>query len=261
VSNFVLLQNEGQYAFVILNRPKVLNALNTKVLQELLEKIEICARDDRLRAVILRGANDNFAAGADISELASPRGVEGAREFHQLRELTFAKIEGLPCPTIALIDGYALGTGLELTLTCDLRVGTERAKFGVPSGKLGVVESYEYIGRLTSLVGASWAKTLLYTGEIIDAETARTMGLINYIAPAGETEDFIQKLAGKIIQNSPRAITGSKKIVNQCAKINWKDIENPGSPLLSSIGTPDFIEGTSAFLQKRRKPNFEAPGT
>jgi len=256
VSNFVLLKKEDRIAFVILNRPKVLNALNTKVLQELLEKIEICAQDARLRAVILKGTNDNFAAGADISELASSRGIEGAREFHQLRELTFAKIEGLHCPTIALIDGYALGTGLELALTCDLRVGTERAKFGVPSGKLGVVESYEYIGRLTSLVGASWAKTLLYTAEMIDAETARMIGLINYIAPAGEIGAFVQQLAGKMIKNSPQAVTGSKKVVNECIKQNWKHISEPGSPLLSSIGTPDFIEGTSAFLEKR-KPNFK----
>ena len=256
MGDLVLYTKHANKAMITLNRPQKLNALNMLVLKELEAVLDQCEADQDLRVLLMKGAAENFASGADISMLMSVDGPEGARQFHQLREQLFNRIENLHCPTIALVDGYALGSGLELALSFDFRIGTTRAKFGVPSGKLGIVESYEYISRLTSVVGPAWAKEMLFTAVFLDAPKALELRLINRMVPPVELENFGEELAEKIIKNSPHAVKGSKLVVNQCARdLNLAAVADTGAPFIGSIGGKDFQEGTAAFFE-RRKPNF-----
>jgi enoyl-CoA hydratase/carnithine racemase len=209
--------------------------------------------DDTIRALVLSGKGGCFASGADIKEL-SGLDEAGIRKFHELREKTFSLIEAFPSPTIALIERYALGTGLELALCCDFRIADEDARLGVPSARLGLVESYEYITRLVRAVGPSWAKKLIYTGERIDAKTALTIGLVEEIADSNDLLDRLNVLLSKIGQNSRYAIRESKRVVEACAKDPMlSHVGETALPMVESMKFKDFKEGTRAFLEKRER--------
>ena len=249
----VLVEREKEILRVSLNRTSALNAINSVVLQDLEQGLKRYEPDPTLRAVVLSGQGGCFASGADIRELSS-LDEEGIRRFHELRERTFALVEKYPCPILAVIEKYALGTGLELALCCDFRIAAEDAKLGVPSARLGLVESYEYFTRLVRAVGPSWAKKMVFTGDPVDAATALRIGLVEELSPPDQIHQRAETLVSKILKNSSPAIRQTKKVIADCARDpNLSLVKHPVFPMVDSTRSPDFKEATRAFLEKRNK--------
>jgi len=248
----VLFERDDNILKVSLNRISVLNALNSDVLKELESGIKEYIRDQNIKALMLFGQGGCFASGADIKELAS-LDEEGIRKFHNLREKAFSLIENFPSPTLAVIERYALGTGLELALCCDFRIATEDAKLGLPSVKLGIVESYEYISRLVRAIGPFQAKKIILTGEKIDAKTAFAIGLVEEITTSDKLFNRAESLISIISNNSVYAMRQSKKAIDVCMRDpNLFYVSDTAFPMVESFKTLDFKEGTTAFLEKRK---------
>jgi enoyl-CoA hydratase len=248
----VLFEKDGPVLRVSLNRPTVLNAVNRGVLGELQSGLDSFGKDDGIRALMLFGQGGCFASGADIKELA---GLDetGIRDFHRLREKTFSLLEGFPCPTLAVIEGYALGTGLELALSCDFRISAENAQLGIPSAGLGIVESYEYIARLVRAVGPSHARKLLVTAERLNAGTAMGIGLVEEAVASEQLFERAESILSAICRNSPYAVKHSKRLVEMCVKDpNLFYVADTALPMVKSLGHADFKEGTRAFMEKRQ---------
>ncbi len=238
---------------ISLNRPHALNAINQGLLEELAAVINKYNRDENVKTLLLWGEGGCFSAGADIKELAS-FDEEGMRIFHQLRESTFTLLEKFPAPTIAVIEKYALGTGLELALCCDMRIATNEAKLGVPSARLGLVESYEYFYRLVRAVGLSWAKRMVFTGEQIEAALAWQIGLVEEVSPPDKIFAQAEALGEKIKNNSPWAISQTKKILANIEKDpHLQQVVDPAQPMVASLENKDFQKATKNFLEKRKK--------
>ena len=250
---FVLFQKDKEILRVSLNRTAALNAINSAVLQDLENGLKSREADPEIRSLVLSGQGGCFASGADIREL-SGLNEEGIRKFHHLRERTFDLLEKFPCPTIAVIQRYALGTGLELALCCDFRIAAADARLGVPSARLGLVESYEYFTRLVQAVGPAWAKKMVFTGEQVDAETALRIGLIEEIGSPAQIFERTEDLLSKILKYSIFSIRQTKKVIADCARDpNLQTISDPAHSLVESTKTSDFKEATRAFLEKREK--------
>lgn len=249
---FVLFEKRDAVLRVSLNRTDVLNAVNRRVLEELEAGLRANAGSSDTRVLMLYGRGRCFASGADISELAD-LDEAGLRDFHQLREGTFALLEDFPCPTIAVIHGYALGTGLELALSCDFRIAAADARLGVPSAKLGIAESYEYISRLVRAVGPFRAKKLLLTAEKIDAAAAFHIGLVEEVVPADDLFNRAEALAVDIAGNSTHSMVESKKAVAVCVENpTLFSIPDTAATMIRSMQSGDFREGVAAFLDKRQ---------
>lgn len=249
---FVLFEKRDAVLWVSLNRIDVLNAVNSRVLKELEAGLRSHADDSDIRILMLCGKGRCFASGADIAELAG-FDEAGLRAFHHLREGTFALLEDFPYPTIAVIHGYALGTGLELALCCDFRIAAADARLGVPSAKLGITESYEYISRLVRAVGPYRAKKLLLTAEKIDATAAFQIGLIEELVPVDDLFDRAEALAADIARNSTYSMVGSKQAVAVCVKNpTLLSIPDTAATMIRSMQSGDFKEGVAAFLDKRQ---------
>ena len=237
---------------VALNRPEKLNALNAGLLKALESGLDSYFRDDTIKALMLCGQDGCFAAGADIREL-SGFDEAGIRAFHDQRERAFTLLETFPAPTFAVIERYALGTGLELSLCCDFRICGADAQMGLPSAKLGVVESYAYLSRLVRAAGRYRAKKLILTGERIDASTAFAMNLVDEIVPPEAIFERAQTIFKMISNNSAYAMRESKKVVDSCAQDPYLTrINDQAAPMVASLKNKDFIEGTKAFLEKRQ---------
>lgn len=251
--SLVLFEKDGAILRVSLNRISALNAINSEVLQNLEYGLMAHEADREIRSLVLSGEGGCFASGADIRELSSLN-EEGIRNFHRLRERTFVLLENFPCPTIAVIQRYALGTGLELALCCDFRVTATDARLGVPSARLGLVESHEYFTRLVRAVGPSWAKKLVFTGEQVNAETALRIGLVEEVSPSEKIFERTEDLLSRILQYSFSSIRQTKKVIAECSRDpNLQTISDPARSLVESTKTPDFKESTRAFLEKREK--------
>ena len=249
----VLVERDKEILRVSLNRTSALNAINSDVLRDLEQGLKLYEIDPTLRLVVLSGQGGCFASGADIRELSS-LDEEGIRRFHELRERTFDLIEKYPCPTLAVIEKYALGTGLELALSCDFRIAADDARLGVPSARLGLVESYEYFTRLVRAVGPSWAKKMVFTGDPVDAETAFRIGLVEELSPTDQIHQRAETLIAKILKNSSPAIRQTKRVIADCARDpNLSRVNDPALPMVDSTKSQDFKEATRAFLEKRNK--------
>jgi enoyl-CoA hydratase len=249
----VLFEKKEDTLRVSLNRTSALNAVNRSSLQALEQGLKEHEFDPAIRALILFGQGGCFASGADIREL-SGLDEKGVREFHELRERAFDLLEKYPCPTIAVIQKYALGTGLELALCCDFRVAETGARLGVPSAKLGLVESYEYFTRLVRAVGPSWAKKMVFTGDPVDAETACRIGLVEELSPPERVFERVDILLAKIRNNSSASIRQTKRVIADCARDpNLFLVSDPAFPMADSTKSEDFKEATRAFLEKRKK--------
>jgi enoyl-CoA hydratase/carnithine racemase len=236
---------------VALNRVSALNAVNSSLLQELEAGLAVHAADPEIKVLMLFGQGGCFAAGADIKELAS-LDEAGIRRFHGLRERTFASLEAFPSPTMAVIERYALGTGLELALCCDFRIAAADAILGVPSARLGIVESYEYVSRLVRAVGPHRAKKMLLTGERVDAQTALATGLIEEVVAPEALFARAEAITAAICSNSVYSMRESKQIVETCRRDpNLLRIDDKAAPMIGSVQNPDFKEGVAAFLDKR----------
>jgi len=252
----VLFERKEDTLRVSLNRMSALNAINSAVLQELEQGLKQHEFDPALKALILFGQGGCFASGADIRELSS-LDEDGIRKFHGMRERAFALLEKVACPTLAIIERYALGTGLELALCCDFRVASSDAKLGVPSARLGLVESYEYFTRLVRAVGPSWARKMVFTGDQVDAETAFQIGLVEGLSPPERIFERADAILSRILKNSASSIRQTKKVIAGCAQDpNLLLVKDRALPMVDSTKSQDFKEATRAFLEKKDKKKF-----
>ncbi len=255
----VLVELDDSLATVIINRPKKLNALNRATIKDLSKVFKKLEKDKTIRAIILIGSGEKaFVAGADISEFANYSVKEGKELAAKGQKILFDLIENLATPVIAAINGFALGGGLELAMSCHFRIAANNAQMGLPEVSLGVIPGYGGTQRLPQLIGKGRAMELIMTAGMINAEKALSFGLVNYVVPQEELLPLCIKMAGKITNNSPVAISYAIKAVNAGFKNNAKGFETEINAFGSCFGTADFKEGTSAFLEKRKA---EFPGT
>jgi enoyl-CoA hydratase/carnithine racemase len=251
MSSIQMEEDEGVLR-LSLNRPASMNAINRQLLIELGATLEQYRDDPMIKALVLFGQGRCFAAGADIKELAS-LDEKGIREFHHIRETVFSRLESFPAPTIAVIERYALGTGLELALCCDFRIAGDDARMGVPSAGLGLVESYEYFARLLRAVGSSWAKRMVFTGERLDAAAALSIGLIEETTSSARLFARAEEILAHIQRNFGLSIRNSKTVIDACRKdLLLSRVGDTARPLVESMQSDDFREGTRAFLEKRK---------
>ena len=249
----ILVATENQIASITINRPTKLNALNVQTIQELHEAFKTLEQSTETKVIILTGEGEKaFVAGADIAEFANFSVDEGAKLAAQGQALLFDFVENLSTPVIAAVNGFALGGGLELAMACHFRVASDNAKMGLPEVSLGVIPGYGGTQRLPQLVGKGRAMEMILTAGMIDAETAKTYGLVNHVVPQAELLDFAKTIASKIIKNSPTAISQAINAINA----NYKEGVNGYETEIKNFGacfdTGDFKEGTTAFLEKRK---------
>ena len=252
----ILATTENGIGQITINRPSKLNALNVATIQELHTAFENFDADANTKVIIITGEGEKaFVAGADISEFAHFSIEEGAELAAKGQELLFDFVENLKTPVIAAINGFALGGGLELAMSCHFRIASDNAKMGLPEVSLGVIPGYGGTQRLPQLVGKGRTMELIMTAGMIDAETAKSYGLVNHVVPQAELLEFTKSIATKIMRNSPMAIGKAITAINA----NYKDGENGFKTEIKNFGkcfgTEDFKEGTTAFLEKR-KANF-----
>ena len=248
----LLLERGDAFAVVTLNRPKVMNALNRALFAELDDAFTTLATDTAVRAIILTGAGEKaFAAGADISELAALSAAEG-HELARRGQAVFRKIETCGKPVIAAIQGFALGGGCELAMACTLRIASERARVGQPEGKLGLIPGYGGTQRLPRLVGKGTALKLLLTGDMVGAEEAFRIGLVDEVVPAEALMSRAEALARAIAQQAPLAVAGCLRAVDAGYDLPLETgLEMEASLFGLACATEDKAEGTRAFLEKR----------
>jgi enoyl-CoA hydratase len=248
----LLVERSDAYAVVTLNRPKVMNALNRTLFTELDDAFTALAAESGVRAVILTGTGEKaFAAGADISELASLSAVEG-QQLARRGQAVFRRIETCGKPVIAAIKGFALGGGCELAMACTIRIASDRARLGQPEVRLGLVPGYGGTQRLPRLVGKGAAMKLLLTGDMVGAEEAFRIGLVDEVVPAEALLPRAETLARAIAQQAPLAVAGCIQAVEGGYDLPLDSgLELEASLFGLACATEDKAEGTKAFLEKR----------
>jgi len=254
--NILLAQNEA-IATITINRPNKLNALNKATLEELHEAIFDADENNSIRVIILTGSGDKaFVAGADISEFSNYDIEQGADLAKRGQDLVFNSIQNLKTPVIAAVNGFALGGGLELAMACHFRVASTNARMGLPEVSLGLIPGYGGTQRLGQIVGRGKAMEMIMSASMITADEALKYNLVNYVVAPEELLPFCEKLAGKICRNSSTAIAAAITAVNANYEVGVNGFEIEIEQFGNCFGTPDFVKGTTAFLEKR-KPNFK----
>src|SRR5450631_3325283 len=248
----IKFEKKNQIAYITIDRPKVLNALNMATMQELKDAFASIKDDAEVRVAILTGAGEKaFVAGADIGELSQQSPVS-AKEYTHRGQAIVDAIENLGKPTIACINGFALGGGCELAMACTLRLASENAKLGQPEVKLGLIPGYGGTQRLPRLVGKGVAMQLVLTGEMITAQEALRIGLVNEVVPAAELIPRAEAIAAKIIANAPLAVQYAMEAVNHGLDMTLAEGLYLEATLFAvCCSTEDKNEGTKAFLDKR----------
>ena len=249
----ILTAFNNEITTITINRPTKLNALNKATIKELHEAFKHADADKNTKAIIVTGSGEKaFVAGADISEFAHFDSKKGKKLAKKGQELLFNFVENLSTPTIAAVNGFALGGGLELAMACHFRVASDNAKMGLPEVSLGVIPGYGGTQRLPQLIGKGRAMELIMTAGMIDANTAKNYGLVNHVTTPDDLLALCEKIASKISRNSSVAISAAIKAINA----NFKDGVNGFDVEITEFGncfdTQDFTEGTTAFLEKRR---------
>ena len=253
---FITYEVEGQVGIITINRPKALNALNSAVLDELdatIDGVDL----DAVRCLILTGAGEkSFVAGADIAEMSTLTKEEG-EAFGKKGNDIFRKIETLPIPVIAAVNGFALGGGCEISMSCDIRICSDNAVFGQPEVGLGITPGFGGTQRLARLVGPGMAKQMIYTARNIKADEAYRIGLVNKVVPQEELMATAKKLAGKIARNASYAVAIAKAAINNGYDMDIKNaVEYEANLFGVTCSTHDKTEGMTAFLEKRKEKNF-----
>jgi len=253
----ILMEVKDQVAWITVNRPQVLNALNHKTMDELGEAFDRAGGDDGVRALILTGAGEkSFVAGADINELAQQTPTEGKR-FSLIAQRIMGRLEIMGKPSIAAINGFALGGGCELALACTMRIASRTARLGQPEVKLGIIPGAGGTQRLARLCGKGMAHELILTGDVISAEEALRIGLVNKVVEPTELIPAAEAVARKIVAAAPLAVRYSMEAIER----GLNGTQNEGLLLEASLfglccATQDMREGTRAFIEKR-PPKFE----
>lgn len=243
--------NDGILTITI-NRPDKLNALNKDVIGDLGQAMEEVYNNPAIKAVVLTGSGTkSFVAGADISEFTTLDSVGGSALSQRGVDLVFNKIENCPKPVIAAINGFALGGGCELAMACHFRTASENAKFGQPEVNLGLIPGYGGTQRLVQLIGKGKAMELLMTADMIKADEAKSLGLVNHVFTSDELLSKTIEIAAKILTKAPIAITKIIDLVNQAATVSKAGFENEIKEFGACFDTEDKKEGANAFLEKR----------
>ena len=248
----ILFERQGAIGIVTINRPKVLNALNKETMRELKTLVEQIAVDQEIGVVIVTGSGDkSFVAGADITEMQPLSALEG-RQWGKFSQGVFNALENLPQPVIAAVNGYALGGGCELAMSCDIRIASEKAKFGQPEVLLGVIPGFAGTQRLPRLIGKGRAKELLFTGKQIDAMEAYRIGLVNAVVPAEKLLDVAKEWANLILSRGMVAVQLCKSAVNEGMDMDFESGQAYEAEAFGlCFATEDQAEGMAAFVEKR----------
>ncbi|GAB4255720.1 MAG: enoyl-CoA hydratase-related protein [Deferrisomatales bacterium] len=233
-----------------LHRPERRNALNLEMLQALHHLLGEYAGDEQVRALWLRGSGGCFCAGADLRDLAA-FGEGEVRRFHDLREEVFRRIEGFPAPTVAAVEGYALGTGLVLALTADFRLARADAALGIPSSQLGITESYPFLGRLVRLAGPARARYLVLGGERVSGREALALGLVEKAVDPGRFPEACEALARRLASHPPGAARRSKAVLAAWeTDPTLRGVADPAGPLVESVLSEEGRRGTRGFASR-----------
>jgi len=252
-TNLLLEIDSDGIGTVVINRPKALNALNAATIVELDKVFDDFATNNAVKVIIITGSGEkSFVAGADILEMKDKTAIEG-RQLAQFAQAIFNKIENIAKPVIAAINGYALGGGCELAMACDIRIASEKAKFGQPEVSLGIPPGFGGTQRLARLVGKGRAKELLFTGDMIDAAEAYRIGLANQVVAPAELMDKAKAMAHKIISRAPIAVEVCKSAINKGLDVDLSSgIAYEAEVFGLCFATEDQKEGMTAFVEKRK---------
>ena len=249
----ILIDTEGSIQIITINRPSKLNALNKATIEELSRALQFAEDNNELRVIILTGTGEKaFVAGADISEFAHFSIEEGKTLSQKGHDDLFNRIDHMKTPVIAAVNGFALGGGLELALSSHIRIFSENARVGLPETALGVIPGYGGTQRLAHIAGKGRAMQMVLSAEMIDAATALNYGITNKVVPLEELIETAKKMAKKIIKNSPMAVASAIKCINSNYTSGVDGLAFEVNAFGECFGTPDFKEGTSAFLEKRK---------
>lgn len=242
----IVFQETAGLAIITIKRPQRKNALTEQMWKELADIALHVMDNPKNKVVLLRGWGEQFTAGSDIKEFHEMSLEEAENSFVQM-EKTISTIENLEIPTIGVINGPAMGAGLELALACDIRIGSEKSRLGIPVGKLGITLNNKFAKRIVDLVGPSMAKDLVYTGRILKGEEAYRLGMLNYFVNSEKLDRYAIRIGKLVASMSPASLLAIKKAVNECvnsAPVLWKG----STPF---VDPQDFPEGVAAFVEKR----------
>lgn len=253
MSNTVLLEVKDGIGYITINRPAALNALSSEVLTDLNLVLDEVEKHEDIRVVIVSGQGDKaFVAGADIKEMDQMSPIQ-AFEYMSYANDTFTRLSDLTQPTIAVLNGYALGGGLELALSTDIRIGFEKTMVGFPEVGLGIIPGFAGTQRMSRLIGTSKTKELIYTARIVKGNEAYDLGILNKLVPAEELLSSAEELAKSIMKNAPLAVEKAKHVIQVGSELPLKNairLETEAEALLFS--TEDKVEGMRAFVEKRK---------
>jgi enoyl-CoA hydratase len=253
----IIYEKSEAIATITLNRPEALNAFSKEVVAEVLQALEDAKNDENVRVVVLTGAGEKaFSAGADIKAMKGMNALK-ARELSLMGEKLCYAFEHLEKPVIAAINGFALGGGLEVAMSCDLRIASETARMGQTEINIGLIPGWGGTQRLTRLIGKTKAKELIYTGKIIDAKTAEQLGIVNMTVPADKFKETVKQFASELAQKAPVALKVAKALIDKGSDIGLDSalaLEREGFGVVAS--SEDLQEGVAAFTEKR-KPAFK----
>jgi len=258
VSDDILVQQDGPIATVILNRPRMRNAINLAMWAEIARLTEGFVKDDSVRAVVYRGAGtEAFASGADITEFPESRkDVETSQQYNATTAAAYAAVRECAKPTIALIHGFCMGGAMGLAMACDLRFAAEGSKFGIPAARLSIVYPPEAIGQLVDLVGPAYAKDILFSARTVSDREALAIGLIQRLVPPAELERTTYDYLALVADNAPLSVRGSKVAIEAYrAGLGEENRARLRALSREAVASEDYREGTRAFLEKRR-PTF-----
>ncbi|MDG1850260.1 MAG: enoyl-CoA hydratase-related protein [Flavobacteriales bacterium] len=252
----ILVETEGRIQSITINRPSKLNALDQATIKELSIAIQAAEDNNEIKVILITGAGEKaFVAGADISEFSDFSVKEGKILSQKGHQELFSRIDNLSKPVIAAVNGFALGGGLELALSAHIRIFSENARVGLPETSLGVIPGYGGTQRLAQIAGKGRAMQMILSAEMIDASTALKYGITTVVVPQEDLIDTAKKMANKIMKNAPSALTKAIQCINASYSHEIDGFGYEIDAFGSCFDTPDFKEGTKAFLEKR-KANF-----
>ena len=253
----VEVTKQGHVGIVTMNRPEALNALSSAVFADLTAALDQVEQDDDVYVVIITGAGRAFVAGADIGEMANMN-VEEGLAFSELGNSLLMRVDMFPKPTIAAVNGFALGGGCELSLACDIRIASEKAKFGQPEVGLGIIPGFGGTQRMARIIGTGAAMELIYPAETLDAKLAEAIGMVNHVVAPDELMDFALNLANKIAANAQVAIRTSKMAIRRGIDCDISTaVTYEALAFATCFGTEDQKDAMKAFVEKRKLNGFK----